>query len=359
MTRKNRCFLLCCTVALILLSLSYSQNFALQKKISESLLVYRSGRDNAPIDTQELDIWLSEQDQYGATCKDNSTTSLTKPCSYIVAKVIFRNQNSWNSFLWIDVGDDDNLEGKSKIVAKNSPVLSRDSVVGVVDYVGKRASLVRLITDSSLNPAVRVARNYNDQELLFAVRTILETLSYDDSVIETKEEKNALHFLLTNLQERIQEKKPVQYLAKGILQGAAEPLWRAASSRLQGIGFNYDVQDTHGPARDLRSGLPLDPQNEYPNTSKEPLPLLQINDLLVTSGMDGIFPEGLKVARITTILPLQEGAYCYELQAEPTAKDLLDLQYVTVLPPQKFDAQNLPTRSQQIAQQLDLNRHPL
>jgi len=346
-------FFLCGAVALILLSISATKNVALQKKLSERFLIFKNDTSSSPIETQALDTWYAKEMLHAEKAKEISAISLPKTCSYIVAKVVFRNQNSWNSFLWIDVGDDDNLEGGPKIVAKNSPVLSNDSVVGVVDYVGKRASLVRLLTDSSLHPAVRVARNYKDAELVLATNTLLQALGHDTYLMHTSEEKKALQFLLTNLQNELEEKKPLHHLAKGVLQGSAEPLWRASNSTLKGIGFNYDVKDAYGPARDLRCGAITDPQNEYPNVSKEPVALLQIDDLLVTSGMDGIFPEGLKVARVTHIYPLEEGAYYYELQAEPTAKELLDLQYVTVLAPQKFDSDTLPTRSEQIAKLLN------
>ncbi len=35
--------------------------------------------------------------------------------------------------------------------------------------------------------------------------------------------------------------------------------------------------------------------------------------------MDGVFPEGLKVARVTKIQALREGDYCYEIEALPLA----------------------------------------
>lgn len=106
-------------------------------------------------------------------------------------------------------------------------------------------------------------------------------------------------------------------LAKGELSGSSHPLWRSRGALLEGTGFNYDFSDSAGPARDLRSTDTI----------------LQPNDLLVTTGMDGLFPAGLEVARVTTVAPLREGAYFYDLLAEPVAPNLDDLTHLFILPP--------------------------
>ena len=70
-------------------------------------------------------------------------------------------------------------------------------------------------------------------------------------------------------------------MAKGELHGSSKPLWRGYSQVLKGIGFNYDYADAYGPARDLRTGK---------TTANSPgISLLRVNDLLMTTGMDGIF----------------------------------------------------------------------
>ena len=76
----------------------------------------------------------------------------------IPARVIFRSPGTWNSSLWINIGENTNGDYHRTLIAKNSPVLIGNSVVGVIDYVGKDQSRVRLITDSGLVPSVRVAR---------------------------------------------------------------------------------------------------------------------------------------------------------------------------------------------------------
>jgi rod shape-determining protein MreC len=186
-------------------------------------------------------------------------------------RVIFRSPSSWNSSFWIGAGERDGVE-------LDSPVVSGDLLVGVVDHVGARHSRVRLLTDSGLAPAVRVLRDG-------------------------------------------------QLLAKGELSGSSAPLWRGAGKRLKGTGFNYDRDDEAGAARDLRTGVP--------KTGGPSTPLIEEGDLLVTSGLDGVFPPGLRVAAVADVETLREGAYFYSLMADPLA-DFEELQAVQLLPAQGF-----------------------
>lgn len=199
------------------------------------------------------------------------------------AKIVFRPLNSWNSSLWISAGEQDNARLGRLAIAKNSPVVIGKAVVGVVDYVGSKQSRIRLITDASLNPYVRVKRGQH-------------------------------------------------LLAKGELAGESAPALRGRTQKLRGLGFNYDFADAEGPARDLRSGAPFKADPAHP-----PLPLVQPQDLLITTGMDGIFPKGLEVGIVEKILPLKEGDYGYDLEALPAAGNLNSLSFVFVLPPQYIE----------------------
>ncbi|MDB6082087.1 MAG: hypothetical protein JWO53_1359 [Chlamydiia bacterium] len=275
------------------------------------------------------------------------------PSKLLVGEVLYRSVHTWNSSLWIDLGDNDNpLEG-APLIAKNSPVLSGDSVVGVIDFVGKRSSLVRLITDSGLTPSVRVQRGVVDnKKIISAITTLSDYASNEKASFSTEDEKKAFFILLDTLTQNLQGKGNTapEFLAKGEIQGHGEPLWRTPGQFLRGIGFNYDFKDSYGPARDLRTGEPIDPENEY--TPREKTPLIQVGDTLVTSGMDGIFPEGLQVAKVHSILPLREGAYSYELRALPTAGDLMDLKSVIVLPPQSFSQADIPSRVEKLLKEI-------
>ena len=197
----------------------------------------------------------------------------------VPAKVIFRSPATWDSALWINVGKATNAQLGREVVLHNSPVVVGKSVVGIIDYVGEKQSRVRLITDSGLTPAVRAVR-----------KTGLVT----------------------------------HKLAKGELHGRSRPLWRSHEHLLRGVGFNYDFADEEGPARDLRS------------------PILKVGDLLVTTGLDGVFPPGLQVGNVTKIFPLKEGDYYYELEALPTAGDLDELSYMFVLKPLGYESEDRP-----------------
>lgn len=259
---------------------------------------------------------------------------LKKRLEAIPARVIYRASASWNSFLWIDVGSVTNGALKRVVIAKNSPVVVGNSLVGVVDYVGKQQSRVRLITDAELYPAVRAVRGAPQKlRLIETINILLDNLSEYDSLFKTTEERESFFQQLQKMQEGLAQSRETLYLAKGELQGSSAPQYRSHGSLLKGIGFNCDFEDEKGPARDLRSGIP------YANNQHvlQPVPLLKVHDILATTGMDGIFPEGLQVAEIVSIAPLEEGAYFYELQAKPTAGNLDALSLVFVMAPQGFD----------------------
>ena len=208
----------------------------------------------------------------------------------IPAQVIFRSLSLWSNSLWINVGKKDNETIGKTVVARNSPIIAGVSLVGVVDYVGERQSRVRLITDSGLTPSVRAVRKVEDK---------------------------------------------VWYLAKGELRGSLHSDWRRQSKLLLGVGFNYDFPDEEGPSRDLRTGTPGG-MSELPAIS-----IIEKGDLLITTGMDGIFPPGMLVAYVSRLNSLKEGDYTYEIEATPAA-NLNDLTLIFVLPPSGYNPFDQP-----------------
>ena len=187
------------------------------------------------------------------------------------AEVIYRDLVNWNSTLWVNVGAGE--------VAVNSPVLKGENLIGLVEYVGKDMSRVHLLTHSLLVPSVRVVREG-------------------------------------------------RYLAKGELYGSSSSVWRGCSAILKGVGFNYDFDDDEGSARELRSGRPL---GRFSQEKK--VALIDEGDLLVTTGMDGVFPKDLPVAIVTEVGSLKEGSVSFEVKARLCAGNLKHLENVYILPP--------------------------
>ncbi|MBI5346531.1 MAG: rod shape-determining protein MreC [Chlamydiae bacterium] len=249
------------------------------------------------------------------------------------ARVVFRDPSSWSSSLWINVGEKNNESLGRLVIGKNSPVVLGSSLVGVVEYVGYKYSRVRLITDSGLIPSVRAVRGkIQDRSLYYLVKALSEHVYARDNLFKSPEEKAFFLETLGNLKNVLCQEKEDQYLAKGELQGSSEPFFRSKGQVLKGIGFNYDFADVEGPARDLITGKPREANDRFAKT-----PLLKMGDLLVTTGMDGVFPPGLQVAIVSKIQDLQEGDYVYEIEATPTASNLNELETVFVIPPLDFE----------------------
>jgi cell shape-determining protein MreC len=244
------------------------------------------------------------------------------------AKVIFREPASWSSTLWINLGEKENQKLKKKIIGKNSPVLLGTSIIGIVEYVGDHQSRVRLITDSRLTPSVRACRgNEQNRHLFEHLEALIFLLELRDDLFTSIEESTIVEHL-NRLKKTLLQQSGDFYLAKGELHGTSHPLWRSRNQVLKGIGFNYDFSDDEGPARDLRSGKPYDMSRKG-----EWISLLKPGDLLVTTGLDGIFPPGFRVGIVFTVQTLKEGASSYEIEAISTAGNLDLLTHVFVLPP--------------------------
>lgn len=242
----------------------------------------------------------------------------------IPAQLIYREPAFWSQVFWVDVGTKDNQELGYEVVLNNSPVVIGDVIVGVVDYVGRRQSRVRMITDPSVCISVRVVRGVEqNHQLLSHLNQVIEQLKFrQDVFFSVEEQTNALE-ILRQLQENLQGAERDVYLAKGELNGSKTPLWRRRTEMLKGVGFNYDFADEEGPARDLRTGEAGGVQEI----------LVHEGDLLVTTGMDGVFPAGFYVAVVDKVSPLEEGAIAYELEAKSLILNFDNLYQVTILPP--------------------------
>jgi rod shape-determining protein MreC len=294
------------------------------------LLRIEIGKLRALLEQHEKTILLNQEKKLPAlnTRRYDEIEYLLEACCY-PARVIYRDPGSWSSTLWIKGGEETNRLLERPIFQKNSPVIVGRSVVGVIDYIGKKQSRIRLITDAALNPSVRAARGYQQNAFLVeTIETLLRHLMARHDSTFPPAEKGQWIALLKTMKEKCLLDGTGSYLAKGVLQGATAPRCRSVNHTLRGIGFNYDFSDQEGPARDLVTGGVM--EGNAPST---PLPIIQQGDLLVTTGMDGVFPAGLRVAEVTKIFPLREGAYTYEIEACPVVGNLDTLQTVFIIPP--------------------------
>lgn len=309
-----------------------SQSEILQLKIENQLLKNELQSREELI--EEFFSWNAPQDLH----IDHKNSDVLEKTTATVAKVICRPATTWNSSLWVNVGEETNKASGKKLIAKGGAVVVGNSLVGVVDYVGKNQSRICLITDPGLIPSVRAVRG-NLQKRYFSesIIRLQDYLSQGDALFSSPEEKELLLSKLDHVRHKLLEEESSHFLAKGELHGASAPIWRSSGVLLKGIGFNCDYADEYGPARDLRRGTPYGKQQ---NSSFQ---LLLPHDLLVTTGMDGVFPPGLNVAEVVQVNPLKEGDYFYELSANPTAGNLDDLSLVFILPPYGYDPQDQPT----------------
>lgn len=263
--------------------------------------------------------------------RDQMSQMLKLQMKGLPAKVIYREPCSWSSFVWIDIGEKHNRALKESVIQKNSPVVMGNTLVGVIEEVGESKSKVRLISDSRLIPAVRALRGLSQNQVLIEkIEGLLQLLQNRQELFSS--EKEAVDFF--SLMKRLESSgdcKVDAYLAKGELYGSSLPLWRSRGQLLRGVGFNYDFADEEGGSRDLRTGEFL-----FEKKGKA-IPLLKEGDILVTSGLDGIFPAGLEVATVCKVQSLAEGGCSYEIEARSLAENLNELSNVFVLAPLSID----------------------
>ncbi len=288
----------------------------------------------AQLDTDYKNIPLSEYqqkiDQEKKDFTDDQALAFNNCNAFCVAEVIYHPRSSWHHSLWINQGNQNtNLPFP---ITKNCPVVVGDVVIGVIDYVGANTSQVRLISDTNLHPSVRVVRDYpNTSDLAASILRIQEALHKNNTLLPKPELTVTLNKLLDCLYSSLPSSHS-ERLAKGELQGA---LSSQSPTLLKGVGFNYEFDDEEGERRDLRTG-------QFTGEEQKKSLLLP-GDTLETSGLDGVFPRGLKVARVVQVFPLEEGAVSYSITAESLATTFPDLEYVSILPAQSEAVPTTPS----------------
>lgn len=294
----------------------------LQEQLNEQMFISSQIAQIAPfMPTEAKELAIDYQKALKNTFK-----VMQKRIHAIPARVIFRSFDTWNSFLWINKGESTNRDLQAIVIAKNSPVVMGKAILGIIDYVGENQARVRLISDSSLIPSVRASRG-GEHDFLFSeqIDELLQHMRYKKNLPIPSEDQIHLSQLLQQLKQNLQPFNKTAYLAKGKLLGSSFSARLGQHVYLKGTGFNYDFIDEEGESRDLRSGKS--------NQQTEAIPIIKINDILVTTGMDGIFPPGFQVALVTHVSLLKEGDYFYDLEARPIAESIEELSLVFVLPP--------------------------
>lgn len=237
----------------------------------------------------------------------------------IPAQVIFRQPSFESCQVWLNVGASANQKMGAEIVSVGSPVVVGKVVVGVVEEVLADRCRVRLITDRSLNVSVRCVRGHmQDVQLSESCQLLATQLQTRDEL----EGARPLSKVLAAFSKSFETFQKTDFLAKGVVSGNGDS-WVGKKGSLKGEGFQYDFSDEEGPARDVRTGE---------GEGVKPKPLISTGDLLVTTGLDGLFPPDLQVAIVTKIYPLSEGKCAFEIGAQALAPHLNHIKNVTVLP---------------------------
>lgn len=292
-------------------------NIPIEKQLSLKGALISSIGSSEPCDSSEVSALKAENSRL----REDLSLYQIDSFSYhsLRARVVLREPISFGHFLWINRGRKDDPE--EKILLKKSPVLSADTLIGIVEEVQQKRSLVRLITDPKLPVSVRAIRGGKEEQWLAAkIGECRRLIQEKGSSFTSKEEWRQCLKSLEELEEQLPQERSF-FLAKGLLLGVGDPQWRRRRSTLKGIGFNYDHPDEEGGPWDLRSGTCF------------AFSLIQAGDLLVTTGLDGVFPKGLPVAVVTQIDTLKEGAYAFSLFARPAIDFFDEIEQVEILPP--------------------------
>ncbi len=219
------------------------------------------------------------------------------PVAALPARVVYRGPSSWNSSLWIGAGEVDNRGQGDPLIAKGSPVVVGKALVGVIDYVGKKRSRVSLITDPRLHPSVQAVRGGE------VTASLLSHLGIVEAALMVEPEWPALQENLAILQNHLGKTGlDTRRLGKGELCGASRSLWRSKLTALDGIGFEGEER-------------------------------VAVGDLLMTTGLDGVFPAGLEVGYVVEAKKLHAGSPSYSLKALPATGELAGAVTLFVLPP--------------------------
>ncbi|NBO24015.1 MAG: hypothetical protein EBU93_02080 [Chlamydiae bacterium] len=237
---------------------------------------------------------------------------------YAVAKIIFKEPFATSSFAWINLGRAYNDQVKSPVIQKNSPVVLGDVLVGIVEEVFSHHSKIRLITDPNLVVSVVASRGKTQLKAIHQRSyELLDTLELSQDFLWEK--KDQLKMLLLNLHQLLEKEGVDRFYARGEVYGAEYSPFLSYDHSLVGEGFHLEAQS--------KTHLQVQESEKFKEIA------IKSGDLLETTGLDGLFPKGLKVAIVTAIAPSKIGKLAYGIKAKTVVASLNELQYVQILPP--------------------------
>jgi hypothetical protein len=211
-------------------------------------------------------------------------------------------------------------------VQKGAAVIIGDCAVGFVDIASGLCARVRLVTDvhSRVSVEVRKQEAKESQMVAYASRFRLASdVAYWKLLAEHGlfqglpnhlnliELLNLLEKELT-LQGETQKKSDQVQGLQGLLKGGTGT-WRSQKRGLIAEGFYQEVELA-------------------PKTQTQKTPSIEIGDLLVTSGLDGRYPPGLRVGYVTAVQAKDAADTLFEVEASVALADFSKEKWVWVLP---------------------------
>lgn len=227
-----------------------------------------------------------------------------------LAQVVMWPRSLYSHVVWIYSKEPAHLQ---------SPVVSGDKLLGHIDFVMKNYARVRLIQDPLSRVSVAVLRKSFPMQQLYEqlklAQVEFECIKDSPSKVLGLQKIEELKSFL--VEKSLASNSPQDTIcSRGLLFGQGGGSF-SKFSRLKGQGFN----DLYLPS---------------PSHCQGSKPLVEVGDELITSGLDGRFPFGLRVAKVASLQLQDEAGTLYDLEAE-TLITPPELNYVWILPPLGLD----------------------